>query len=181
MANIIEKRTLLRMGHPILLKSAEPIQEFGTLWLRDLADDMFAAMHAEKGVGLAAPQIGESVRIIVLAYPDPDNKRGIPPIPATVLVNPVLTFVGDEQEEDWESCLSVPGLIGKVPRYKNLRYDGCDMDGNPVNGEVEGFHARILQHECDHLDGKLYPTRIINSVSFGFKEEIEMAREMGVL
>lgn len=174
-------RKLLRMGHPILLKTAESITEFGTPWLGDLVEDMFAAMDAEKGVGLAAPQIGESVRVVVFAYPDPNNKRGVPPIPATVLINPVLTLVGNEQEDDWESCLSVPGLTGKVSRHKHLRYEGFDIDGNPFAREADGFHARILQHECDHLDGRLYPTRILNTTSFGFQDEIKLARDMGVL
>lgn len=177
----MSEKTILRMGHPVLLKTAEPILEFGTSWLRELADDMFSAMHADKGVGLAAPQIGESVRVIVLAYPDPNNKRGVPPIPATVLINPILTPVGDEQEEDWESCLSVPGMIGKVPRYRRVHYEGFDINGNPIAGDADGFHARILQHECDHIDGRLYPTRILHSTSFGFKEEIQIARDLGVL
>ena len=174
-------RHLLRMGHPTLLKVAEPVAAFGALWLRELVEEMVAVMDAEKGVGLAAPQIGESIRVIVFGYPDPNNKRGIPPIPATVLINPVLTMVGDEQEDDWEACLSVPGLIGKVPRYKRLQYAGFDVDGQPLSREAEGFHARILQHECDHLDGRLYPTRILSTTSFGFKEEIQLARDEGVL
>ena len=173
--------TLLRMGHPLLLKMAEPIMEFGTPWLQELADDMFAAMHSDNGVGLAAPQIGESVRVVVLSYPDPNNKRGIPPIPTTVLINPVLTPVGIEQDEDWESCLSVPDMLGKVTRYRRLKYEAFDINGKPVSGEADGFHARLLQHECDHLDGRLYPTRILHTASFGFKKEIQMARDLGVL
>lgn len=174
-------KTLLRMGHPVLLKSAQPVSEFGTPWLKDLIREMWEAMHSDNGVGLAAPQIGESVRVIVLAYPDPNNKRGVPPIPPTVLINPVITPIGVDMEEAWESCLSVPGMTGKVPRYLRVRYCGFDIDGCQLSQEASGFHARILQHECDHLDGILYPARILHTKAFGFADEIQLAKDEGLL
>lgn len=163
---------ILRMGHPFLLRVAEPVAELNSPWLHTLVADMLETMVARKGAGLAAPQIGVNARVVVFElknnprYPDAD------PVPLTVLVNPILSPVGAELEEDWEGCLSVPGMRGWVPRYKNLHYRGYDQFGAPIDRTVTGFHARVVQHECDHLDGILYPQRMRDLRKFGFIEEL---------
>lgn len=163
-------RPVLRMGDPRLLQRAEPITNFGSHELQALLADMRDTMHALDGVGLAAPQIGVSLRVVIFEvnanprYPDAKS------VPQTVLINPVLTPLSDEMEEDWEGCLSVPGMRGLVPRYTKLRYQGRDEKGGSIDRTVSGFHARVVQHECDHLDGILYPMRIGDMRNFGFSD-----------
>jgi len=166
-------RPILRMGDPRLLQTTQPVAQFGTPELRALIDDMFDTMRAADGAGLAAPQIGVPLRVVIFgsaeSLPNP-RYPAEPTVPQTVLVNPLLQPVGDEQEEGWEGCLSVPGLRGVVPRYRRLRYSGFDPDGRPIERTVDGFHARVVQHECDHLDGILYPMRVRDFSRFGFTD-----------
>jgi peptide deformylase len=165
-------RPILRLGHPVLRQVATPVAEFGTPALRELVHDMLETMRANDGAGLAANQIGVPTRVVVFElatnprYPDAD------PVPLTVLVNPEIELLGDERESGWEGCLSIPGMRGVVPRHRRLRYRGFDELGRPLDRTVEGFHARVVQHECDHLDGILYPQRIEDMTSFGFQEEL---------
>jgi peptide deformylase len=160
------------MGHPVLRERALPVERFATPELRALVQDMIETMAAKNGAGLAAPQIGESVRVVIFGvekntrYPDAEE------VPFTVLVNPQITFLTKEVEEGWEGCLSVPGMRGVVPRFTKLRYTGFDLEGRPIDREAEGFHAVVVQHECDHLDGILYPMRMTDMSRFGFIEEL---------
>jgi len=160
------------MGHPLLRQVAAPVTDFGTADLRSLVADMDDTMRALDGAGLAAPQIGIALRVVIFEvsrnprYPDAEE------VPYTVLVNPVLEPLGDEKEDGWEGCLSVPGMRGLVPRHRRLRYRGRDIDGRPIDRVVEGFHARVVQHEVDHLDGVLYPMRIPDLRNFGFTETL---------
>ncbi|HXR51408.1 MAG TPA: peptide deformylase [Steroidobacteraceae bacterium] len=163
-------RTLLRMGDPRLQLRAAEVKKFGTPVLDDLLRDMFDTMHAAGGVGLAAPQIGESLRVVVFGFENSERYPEAPAVPRTILINPVLTPIGREEEEGWEGCLSVPGLRGWVPRFRHLRYRGVDPAGAPIDRTVEGFHARVVQHEVDHLDGILYPQRIRDMTRFGFQD-----------
>lgn len=161
---------VLKMGDSRLLRIAEPVAAFDTPELHALIADMFETMHALNGAGLAAPQIGVNLRLVIFGivssprYPDADA------VPETVLINPVITFIGDEQEDGWEGCLSVPGLRGVVPRYRSLRYQGFDQYGKVIDRTVSDFHARVVQHECDHLDGVLYPMRVRDFKQFGFTD-----------
>ena len=163
-------RQVLKMGDPLLLNVAEPVNDFKSQTLKDLIEDMQDTMHALNGAGLAAPQIGVSLRVVIFGvqktprYPDAEE------VPYTILINPKLTFLGDEMDEGWEGCLSVPGMRGLVPRFKKLRYQGYDLHHNPIDRTVSDFHARVVQHECDHLDGVLYPMRIEDLSNFGFSE-----------
>jgi peptide deformylase len=161
------------MGDARLLQPSQPVARFGTAELRGLVEDMFDTMRAAAGAGLAAPQIGVPLRVVIFGsadgLPSPRYPEE-PPVPQTVLVNPVLQPLGDEMEEGWEGCLSVPGLRGVVPRHRRLRYAGFDPDGRPVERVAEGFHARVVQHECDHLDGILYPMRVRDFSRFGFTD-----------
>ena len=164
-------RDILKMGDPRLLRTAAPVTAFDSDWLHLLVADLWDTMRAASGAGLAAPQIGEDWQVVVFGgagrnprYPDR------PEVPATVLVNPVITALGDAMEEDWEGCLSVPGLRGKVPRHARIRYTGFDLYGDPIDRMVEGFHARVVQHECDHLWGTLYPMRVRDFAQFGYTE-----------
>lgn len=165
-------RPVLRMGDHRLLQVARPIEHFDAPELRALLADMEDTMAALNGAGLAAPQIGVGLRVVIFGvtanprYPDAE------PVPKTVLINPRITLLGTETEEDWEGCLSVPGMRGLVPRYCRLRYEGFDATGAVIDRTVAGFHARVVQHECDHLDGVLYPTRIRDMRNFGFIEEL---------
>lgn len=158
------------MGEPVLLQVAKPVERFDTLELHSLIKDMQDTMASLHGAGLAAPQIGVSVQVVIFGfdknqrYPDADE------VPFTVLLNPRLTPLSEEQEEGWEGCLSVPGMRGMVPRYTQLRYQGVDQYGTPIDRTVSGFHARVVQHECDHLQGILYPMRIRNFRQFGFTD-----------
>jgi len=164
-------REILKMGDPRLLRVAQPVAAFDTDELHLLVRDMFETMAAVDGAGLAAPQIGVDLQLVIFGtdvvnprYPD------APLVPRTVLLNPVLTPLGAEEEEGWEGCLSVPGLRGVVPRWKRIRYTGFDPYGDPIECTVEGFHARVVQHECDHLIGMLYPMRVRDFRQFGFTE-----------
>lgn len=165
-------RTLLRMGDARLLQPAAPVAEFGTPALAALVEDLFDTMAAHGGVGLAAPQIGVGLQVAMFEvtrnprYPDAE------PVPFTVLINPVLTPLSDEIEEGWEGCLSVPGMRGLVPRAVHLRYRGFDADGKPIDRSVSGFHARVVQHEVDHLHGILYPMRMTDLRRFGFTDTL---------
>ena len=158
------------MGDPRLLEIAQPVRDFNAPELHALIADMRDTMAALNGAGLAAPQIGIGLQVVIFGgfksprYPDAEE------IPDTVLINPQLEFIGEAIEEDWEGCLSLPGMRGKVPRYKQLRYRGCDLAGNAIDRTVSDFHARVVQHECDHLQGILYPMRIRDMRLFGFAE-----------
>lgn len=163
-------RPVLRMGDPILLQQAEPVTAFDTPELHALIQDMHDTMMAMDGAGIAAPQIGVGLRVVIFGvghnprYPDAEQ------VPYTVLINPVLVPLGEQQEDGWEGCLSVPGMRGVVPRFARLHYTGFDQYGNPIDRMASGFHARVVQHECDHLDGILYPMRITDLRQFGFTD-----------
>ena len=159
---------ILKMGDPRLLRVAQPIEHFATPELRALAADMFETMRSVNGAGLAAPQIGVDLQLVIFGFSRNDRYPDAPPVPETVLVNPVIEPVGDDEEEGWEGCLSVPGLRGVVPRFARIRYRGFDLDGVPIEREAEGFHARVVQHECDHLRGILYPMRVRDFSRFGY-------------
>ena len=162
---------ILKMGDTRLLRVAEPVPAFDTDELHLLVRDMFETMHAVDGAGLAAPQIGVNLQLVIFGT-DAINPRypDAPPVPRTVLLNPVIEPLGSEEEEGWEGCLSVPGLRGVVPRWSRVRYTGFDLYGDPIDRVAEGFHARVVQHECDHLIGKLYPMRVRDFSRFGFTE-----------
>ena len=163
-------REVLRMGDPRLLERSREVARFGTSGLDSLLADMRDTMRAQSGAGLAAPQIGVPLRVVIFGvelnprYPDAE------PVPYTEIVNPVIVPLGEEMEEGWEGCLSVPGLRGVVPRYTRVRYAGFDPQGRPIEREAGGFHARVVQHECDHLDGILYPMRVRDFTRFGFTD-----------
>ncbi|MCU0868581.1 MAG: peptide deformylase [Burkholderiales bacterium] len=163
-------REVIRMGDPRLLRVAKPVEAFGTPQLRALVADLLDTMQAMNGAGIAAPQIAVDQRVVIFGgfrsprYPDAED------IPFTVLCNPVLVPIGDAREDGWEGCLSVPGMRGVVSRWHRLRYTGFDPDGRPIDRTVDGFHARVVQHECDHLDGVLYPMRITDLRQFGFAD-----------
>ena len=161
-------REILKMGDPRLLRVAQPVTVFGTAELRQLVDDMFETMKAAQGAGLAAPQIGVDLRLVIFGYERNARYPDAPPVPPTVLLNPEIEPLGPELEEGWEGCLSVPGLRGVVPRVARIRYRGFDLEGRAIEREAEGFHARVVQHECDHLDGVLYPMRVKDFSRFGF-------------
>jgi peptide deformylase len=163
-------REILKMGDPRLLRVAPPVPEamFGTAELNDLITDMFETMQAADGVGLAAPQIGVDLQLVVFGFEHSDRYPEAPEVPRTVLLNPVITPLSRDMEDGWEGCLSVPGLRGVVSRYSMIRYQGVDPDGAPIDRTAEGFHARVVQHECDHLIGRLYPSRITDFSRFGF-------------
>jgi peptide deformylase len=162
------------MGDARLLRVSEPVRDFGTAELRTLVADMFDTMHAANGAGLAAPQIGVPLRVVIFGYADPEMRNprypDADPVPQTILVNPELEPLPGGREEGWEGCLSVPGLRGVVERHANLRYRGFDLDGRPIERVASGFHARVVQHECDHLDGILYPMRVRDYTRFGFTD-----------
>lgn len=172
-------RPVLRMGDPRLLQVAQPLAAFDTPELHALLQDMRDTMAALDGAGLAAPQIGVPLRVVIFGVERNPRYPHAEPVPQTVLCNPVLTPLSDEQEDGWEGCLSVPGMRGVVPRWTRLRYQGFDQRGMPVAREVTGFHARVVQHECDHLDGILYPHRIRDLRQFGFTEELFPGQVMG--
>jgi len=161
-------REILKMGDPRLLRQAQPVMQLGTPELDTLIQDMFDTMRAANGAGLAAPQIGENLQIVIFGFKHTTRYPDAPAIPETVLINPVVKPLAEETEEDWEGCLSVPGLRGMVPRWTRLHYEGLDQYGNLISRDVEGFHARVVQHECDHLAGILYPMRIKDFSRFGF-------------
>ena len=163
-------REILKMGDPRLLREAEPVTEFGTPAMRELIADMFDTMHAANGAGLAAPQIGVNLQLVIYGFKQNLRYPDAPQVPETVLINPVLTPLSDQQEEGFEGCLSVPGLRGSVPRWTRLHYEGVDETGAPISRDVDGFHARVVQHEVDHLHGILYPMRITDFSKFGYTE-----------
>ena len=168
------ERPVLRMGHPELRRIAEPVpeHEFGSARIASLVEDLWDTMEARGGIGLAATQIGEASRVVVFGMESSARYPDAPEIPRTVLLNPVIEPLGDEREEAWEGCLSVPGMRGLVPRHLRIRYRGATPEGAGVDREVAGFHARVVQHECDHLDGILYPMRMTDMSRFGFEEEL---------
>jgi peptide deformylase len=166
-------KAVLRMGDPLLLRVSQPVEHFHTPQLSELLQDMRDTMRALNGAGLAAPQIGVSLRVVIFGtgapnprYPDAEV------VPPTVLINPKIEPLSEQLEQGWEGCLSVPGMRGLVPRYLHLRYRGMDEQGRPIDRRVSGFHARVVQHEVDHLDGILYPMRIADMRYFGFNEEL---------
>jgi peptide deformylase len=163
-------REILKMGDPRLLKVAERVEQFGTPALRTLISDMFETMAEANGVGLAAPQIGVDLALVIFGFEHSERYPDAPAVPRTILLNPVIEPIGAEEEDGWEGCLSVPGMRGVVPRYKQIRYRGFDPEGQPIDRIADGFHARVVQHECDHLIGKLYPMRIRDFSRFGFTE-----------
>ena len=165
-------RPVLRMGDPRLWQKSLPVEKFGTPELSQLLADMRDTMAHLNGAGLAAPQIGVPLRVVIFGVTANPRYPGIDPVPDTVLINPVLTPLSAEMEEGWEGCLSVPGMRGWVPRFAKLRYAGQDETGRPFQRDVEGFHARVVQHEVDHLDGILYPMRIRDFTRFGFNEAL---------
>jgi len=162
-------REILKMGDPRLLRVAQRVEVCDTPELHALVADLFETMHAVHGAGLAAPQIGVDLAVVIFGF-GATNQRypDAPPVPETVLVNPGIEPLDDVEEEGWEGCLSVPGLRGVVPRFARIRYRGFDVDGRSIDREADGFHARVVQHECDHLVGKLYPMRIRDFTRFGF-------------
>jgi len=172
-------KTVLRMGDPRLLEHAIPVTQFDTPYLHALLVDMRETMQALEGAGLAAPQIGVGLRVVIFGvqrnsrYPDAES------VPDTVLINPVVTILDDETEAGWEGCLSVPGMRGKVPRFVRIRYQGRDEYGTAIDRTVSGFHARVVQHECDHLDGILYPMRIPDLRDFGYTEALFPGQDLG--
>jgi peptide deformylase len=163
-------REILKMGDERLLRVAEPVTQFNTPALNTLIDDMFETMRAANGAGLAAPQIGVDLAVVIFGFGKNQRYPDAPPVPETVLINPEITPLSDAMEEGWEGCLSVPGLRGMVPRFARIRYSGFNQLGEFIEREAEGFHARVVQHECDHLVGKLYPMRIKDFTQFGFTE-----------
>jgi peptide deformylase len=164
-------REILKMGDERLLRVAPPVPKFGTPELRALIADLQDTMREANGAGLAAPQIGVDLQLVIFGTDAPNPRYpDAPVVPRTVLLNPVITPLGSEEEEDWEGCLSVPGLRAMVPRYQRIRYTGFDEVGNAIDRVAEGFHARVVQHECDHLIGKLYPMRVRDFTRFGFTE-----------
>jgi peptide deformylase len=163
-------REILRMGDPRLLRVSEPVTRFNTPELRQLLTDMFETMRAADGAGLAAPQIGVGLRVVVFGFEYNARYPEAGAVPETILINPDIEPLGDAMQDGWEGCLSVPGLRGLVPRFERVRYRGFDERGIALEREVDGFHARVVQHECDHLDGILYPMRVRDLRAFGFAD-----------
>ena len=165
-------REILKMGDPRLLRVAPPVPDglIGSAELDALIADMFDTMHAADGVGLAAPQIGVDLQLVIFGFEHSERYPDAPEVPQTILLNPVITPLSQDMEEGWEGCLSVPGLRGAVNRYSLIRYQGTDPHGAPIDRTAEGFHARVVQHECDHLIGRLYPSRITDFSKFGYME-----------
>ena len=163
-------KEILKMGDPRLLEKSKPIKDLNAVDLDQLIQDMIDTMEANDGAGLAAPQIGINIQLVIFGFKKNDRYPDAEEIPFTVLINPKITPIGDEIEDGWEGCLSVPGLRGVVPRYKKISYQGIDQYGKKIERKVDGFHARVVQHECDHLFGILYPMRIKDFTKFGFHE-----------
>lgn len=163
-------KSILRMGDPRLLEKAQPVTNVSDPAIRNLIQDMFDTMEAAGGVGLAAPQIGVGLQVVIFGFEKSERYPDAPPVPQTILINPVITPLTDEEEMGWEGCLSVPGMRGEVPRFKQIRYQGIDETGRGIDRTVDGFHARVVQHECDHLIGMLYPMRMRDMSRFGFTD-----------
>ena len=172
-------REVLKMGDPRLLQQAQPLERFDTPELHALLTDMRDTMAHLSGAGLAAPQIGIGLQVVIFGVEQNPRYPQAEEIPDTALINPVLTPLSDELEEDWEGCLSVPGLRGMVPRHARLRYQGFDERGNPIDRSVSGFHARVVQHECDHLDGRLYTSRMSDLTRLIFESELRHFQPAG--
>ena len=171
-------REVLRMGDPRLLQRAAPVEKFGTPELASLLQDLRDTMAQLNGAGLAAPQIGVGLRVVIFWVSANPRYPEVEEVPNTVLINPIIVPLGDEMEEDWEGCLSVPGMRGWVPRFSRLEYSGFDEHGRHFERGVDGFHARVVQHECDHLDGILYPMRIRDMSKFGFNDALFPGEEL---
>jgi peptide deformylase len=165
-------KRVLKMGDPVLYRVAEPVTDFNTVELNTLIVDMFDTMAALNGAGLAAPQIGVSQRVVIFGIEANPRYPGMEPVPTTVLINPQIEFLTADTDDAWEGCLSVPGLRGVVTRCTHLRYKGYDQHGAPIEREAQGFHARVVQHECDHLDGVLYPMRLKDVRLFGYEDAL---------
>jgi peptide deformylase len=167
-------RSILKMGDPLLLRDSIPIpiNQISSIEIQTLIDDMLETMYSRNGAGLAAPQLGVNKQIVVFGFEKNIRYPDAEPIEQTILINPTITIIDHQEEEDWEGCLSVPGIRAKVPRYKKLRYQGYDRTGKPIDRTVEGFHARVVQHECDHLFGTLFPMRVKDFSNFGFTETL---------
>jgi peptide deformylase len=165
-------RSILKMGDPLLLRNAIPIQvnQILSADIQAFIDDMLDTMYSRNGAGLAAPQLGLNKQIVVFGFEKNPRYPDAKPIEQTILINPAITIIDHQEEEDWEGCLSVPGIRAKVPRYKKIRYQGYDRTGKPIDRTVAGFHARVVQHECDHLFGTLFPMRVKDFSNFGFTE-----------
>ena len=176
---MVAVRPVLRMGDARLLRVSQPVTLFNKPELHELLADMHDTMQALNGAGLAAPQIGVALRVVIFGMDSSPRYPDAEPVPQTVLINPVITPLDDELEDGWEGCLSVPGMRGLVPRFLRLRYQGFDASGNAIDRTVEGFHARVVQHECDHLDGVLYPMRIRDMRDFGFTDELFPGKGLG--
>jgi peptide deformylase len=161
-------REILKMGDERLLRVAKPVQQFDTPELHALVQDLFDTMAAANGAGLAAPQIGVNLAVVIFGFGRNARYPDAPAVPETVLINPLIEPLSEVEEESWEGCLSVPGLRAVVPRWARIRYTGFDAQGQPIDREAEGFHARVVQHECDHLIGKLYPMRVRDFSRFGY-------------
>ena len=161
-------RDILKMGDPRLLRVAQPVTNFGTAALDALIADMKDTMLAANGAGLAAPQIGVDLQLVIFGFEHNQRYPDAPPLPLTVLLNPQITALSEDEVDGWEGCLSVPGLRGLVPRWTRIRYSGLDLQGRAIEREAEGFHARVVQHECDHLIGRLYPTRMRDLTQLGY-------------
>ncbi len=167
--------TIVKMGNPQLASVSSPIENFSTRALYDLIQDMQDTKQEKGGVGIAAPQIGHNKRVIIFGFEYSARYPNEKPVPHTILINPIIEILCDEMVDGWEGCLSVPGLRGLVPRYKKIKYSGYDPEGSPISRIVEGFHARSVQHECDHLDGVLFPERIKEFRYFGYEDELKLA------
>ena len=165
-------RDVLKMGDPRLLRVARPVTDFGSPQLHALIDDLLDTMAARDGAGIAAPQIGIDLRVVIFGIASHPNYPDADPVPQTVLINPVIEALSPHEQEGWEGCLSVPGMRGWVPRFGHIRYRGYDADGKAIDRTATDFHARVVQHECDHLDGILYPRRIRDLTRFGFTEAL---------
>ena len=165
-------RDVLRMGDPRLLERSREVTETRSAHIAALLEDMRDTMRAHNGAGLAAPQIGVGLRLVIFGVERNPRYPDVEPVPYTELINPVLAPLSDEMEDGWEGCLSVPGLRGVVPRYRRMRYRGFDPAGNVIERDVDGVHARVVQHECDHLDGVLYPMRVRDFTRFGFTDVV---------
>ena len=163
---------ILKMGDPRLLRVAKPVAQFGTTEIQTLIADMFETMHDAGGVGLAAPQIGVDLQLVIFGFEHSDRYPDAPAVPRTILINPTIAPLSDVKEEGWEGCLSVPGMRGVVERFTSIRYSGFDPAGQPIDRMADGFHARVVQHECDHLIGRLYPSRISDFSKFGFTDAL---------
>ncbi len=171
-------RRILHLGDPDLHRPCAPVQAFGSAQLQALLQDLWDSMVARNGAGLAAPQIGVSQRVVVFAVDTNPRYPDAEPVPPTVLINPVIEALGEATESAWEGCLSIPGMRGLVPRFAAVRYRGFDPEGRPLEQIVSGFHARVVQHECDHLDGILYPQRMSDLSQFGFDDELILAERV---